>query len=170
MATKANNDGTAKRGRKNAKQTNTPAIVLGLTPEQQREKIIEAAVSLRKFDGAAMSDEAMLTDLGACKVTFGGVSFFVKGYMPDPKNGQAPKVYSLMVMGKNATFGMAKIAPFVAQLPPDSVLKLKACAFMAWNAAGGIVTPEMGCEIATPKGGKKASTTSPADASGILTF
>jgi len=161
MATKANNTGkTTTRGRKSSKTT-TPAIenVLGLTLEQQRTKVLEAAVSLRKFDGTQLTDEQMLTEFGAVPVTFAGIRFHVKGYMPawNAKNGQAPKVYALLVLGKGATFGMAKLSPFLAQLPPDSSVKLKGCAFLAWSAAGGQVTPEMGCEIATPKGGRAAA-------------
>lgn len=159
MATKANNTGkTTTRGRKSSKTT-TPAIenVLGLTPDQQRTKVLEAAVGLRKFDGTQLTDEQLLTEFGAVPVTFAGIRFHVKGYMPDAKNGRAPKVYALLVLGKGATFGMAKLSPFLAQLPPDSSIKLKGCAFLAWSAAGGHVTPEMGCEIATPKGGRAAA-------------
>ena len=161
MASKANNNGTtAKRGRKASKKNTTESeIVLGLTLEQQRTKVLEAAVSLRKFDGTQLTDEQMFTEFGAVPVTFAGIRFHVKGYMPawNAKNGQAPKVYALLVLGKGATFGMAKLSPFLAQLPPDSSVKLKGCAFLAWSAAGGQVTPEMGCEIATPKGGRAAA-------------
>jgi len=172
MATKANNTGkTTTRGRKSSKTT-TPAIenVLGLTLEQQRTKVLEAAVSLRKFDGTQLTDEQMLTEHGAVPVTFAGVRFHVKGYMPDVKPGQAQKVYALLVLGKGATFGVAKISPFIAQLPPDSTLKLKGCAFLAWSTAGGQVTPEMGCEIAIPKGGRTAAPKEIGDTSNLLTF
>ena len=172
MASKANTDGkTTTRGRKASKKNTTESeIVLGLTLDQQRTKVLEAAVGLRKFDGTQFTDEQMLTEFGAVPVTFAGVRFHVKGYMPDAKNGQTPKVYALLVLGKGATFGMAKIAPFIAQLPPDSPLKLKGCAFLAWSAAGGQVTPEMGCEIAIPKGGRTAAPKEIGDTSNLLIF
>ena len=172
MASKANNNGTtAKRGRKASKTNATESeIVLGLTLDQQRTKVLEAAVGLRKFDGTQLTDEQMLTEFGAVPVTFAGIRFHVKGYMPDAKPGQAQKVYTLLVLGKGATFGVAKISPFIAQLPPDSTLKLKGCAFLAWSTAGGQVTPEMGCEIATPKGGRTAAPKEIGDTSNLLTF
>ncbi len=159
MATKANNTGkTTTRGRKASKKNTTESeIVLGLTLEQQRTKVLEAAVSLRKFDGTQLTDEQMLTEFGAVPVTFAGIRFHVKGYMPTGNDAKTPKIYALLVLGKGATFGMAKLSPFLAQLPPDSSVKLKGCAFLAWSAAGGQVTPEMGCEIATPKGGRAAA-------------
>lgn len=171
MASKANNDGkTTTRGRKASKKNTEPENVLGLTLDQQRTKVLEAAVGLRKFDGTTLTDEQMLTEHGAVPVTFAGVRFHVKGYMPDVKPGQAQKVYALLVLGKGATFGVAKISPFIAQLPPDSTLKLKGCAFLAWSTAGGQVTPEMGCEIAIPKGGRTAAPKEIGDTSNLLTF
>lgn len=164
MASKANNDGTtAKRGRKASKKNTIESeIVLGLTIDQQRAKVIEAAKSLRPFDTRAWTDADYLQEMGAVPVTFGGIRFHVKGLMGETKDKQGnvtTEVYSLLVLGKGVSLGARKLSPILAKVDNADPMKLKLCAFMAWSAAGGRVTPEMGCEIAEPagKGGRKSS-------------
>jgi hypothetical protein len=155
MATKANNTGKTTRGRKSSK-TNEP--VLGLTLEQQRAMIIEAAKSLRSHDSRAWTDAEMLEHMGAVPVTFGGITFHVKGFLGEKKDKAGTvtttEVYSLLVLGKGVSLGVRKLVPIIAKIDNADPVKLKLCAFMAWSEAGGKVTPEMGCEIAEPATGK----------------
>jgi hypothetical protein len=169
MASKANNDGTtAKRGRKASKKNTTESeIVLGLTIDQQRAKVIEAAKSLRPFDTRAWTDADYLQEMSAVPVTFGGIRFHVKGFkgeIKDKKTGEVIgyETYALLVLGKGVSLGARKLSPILAKVDNADPMKLKLCAFMAWVEAGGRVTPEMGCEIAEPvgKGGRKSSKTS----------
>lgn len=164
MASKANNDGTtAKRGRKASKKNTIESeIVLGLTIDQQRAKVIEAAKSLRPFDTRAWTDADYLQEMGAVPVTFGGIRFHVKGLMGETKDKQGnvtTEVYSLLVLGKGVSLGARKLSSILAKVDNADPMKLKLCAFMAWSEAGGRVTPEMGCEVAVPagKGGRKSS-------------
>ena len=165
MASKANNDGkTTTRGRKASKKNTEPELVMGLTPDQQRMKVIEAAKSLRSFDTRAWTDADYLQEMCAVPVTFGGIRFHVKGFkgeIKDKKTGEVIgyETYALLVLGKGVSLGVRKLLPILAKVDNVDPMKLKLCAFMAWTEAGGRVTPEMGCEIAEPvgKGGRKSS-------------
>lgn len=163
MASKANTDGkTTTRGRKASKKNTEPELVMGLTPDQQRMKVIKAAKSLRSFDTRAWTDADYMQEMGAVPVTFGGIRFHVKGLMGETKDKQGnvtTEVYSLLVLGKGVSLGARKLSSILAKVDNADPMKLKLCAFIAWSEAGGRVTPEMGCEIAEPvgKGGRKSS-------------
>ena len=69
MASKANNNGTtAKRGRRNSAKNTEPELVMGLTPDQQRMKVIGAAKSFRSFDTRSWTDADYMQEMSAVPV------------------------------------------------------------------------------------------------------